>query len=530
MRKEMKKDDCKFAPVLLYWNCPTKQQGVATLERTLVILEVSRKQDYIFASKKLRENAQRSAQISYVTSSAFFQQAAGALYREEDNLVYAGGGHTVLQFDSPGQARAFARQVTGVAMEEFRGLELFVKQMPYDSAQPPGDNLKELSRQLEKKKALRRASFRCTALGVEELDPETFQPRGTGHKIPPTSPDVLEPPEGYQFPKEFSELAGTDSFLAVVHIDGNAMGKRVGKIYELAGDNWTACCEKLRRFSAGIQGDFEAAFQQTVEELIRQGRCGGSVLPVRPVILAGDDVCFVTAGDLGLECARLFLERLAVRTNQEDAAPYAACAGVALVHQKYPFHQAYQLSEELCSNAKKFGAKLDKDGGVSALDWHIEFGQLKENLAHIRADYRTEDGGILSLRPVAVVRPEKSGDPDLRTYDFFRSLCRAMKGEYGKTARGKIKDLRTAFKQGELESRFFLQDKGVQNLLFRGFEAAYQGGARWEQYRQILTQGGGLDKEPFRTISLGESSERHCLFFDAIEMIDHCDFLEEVEG
>ena len=26
------------------------------------------------------------------------------------------------------------------------------------------------------------------------------------------------------------------------------------------------------------------------------------------------------------------------------------------------------------------------------MDWHIEFGQLKENLREIRADYQTEDG------------------------------------------------------------------------------------------------------------------------------------------
>ena len=199
-----------------------------------MILEVSRKQDYIFASKKLRENAQRSAQISYVTSSAFFRRAAGERYLEEENLVYAGGGHTVLQFDGPDQARAFARQVTGAAMEEFRGLELFVKQMPYVSAKTPGDNLKELSRRLEEKKALRRGSFRYTALGVEELDPETFRPRGFKRELPHAAPDVLEPPEGYQFPREFSELAGADNFIAVVHIDGNAMGKRVDGIYRSA--------------------------------------------------------------------------------------------------------------------------------------------------------------------------------------------------------------------------------------------------------------------------------------------------------
>ena len=38
-----------------------------------------------------------------------------------------------------------------------------------------------------------------------------------------------------------------------------------------------------------------------------------AALPIRPLILAGDDVCFVTAGRIALECARVFLERLRAR-------------------------------------------------------------------------------------------------------------------------------------------------------------------------------------------------------------------------
>ena len=48
-----------------------------------MILEVSQKQAYIFASRRLRENAARSEDIRYVTESRFFQRAAGPLYREE---------------------------------------------------------------------------------------------------------------------------------------------------------------------------------------------------------------------------------------------------------------------------------------------------------------------------------------------------------------------------------------------------------------------------------------------------------------
>ena len=101
--------------------------------KILMILEVSRKQDYIFSSKRLRENAARSEDISRVTGSAFFQEVASDLYDEKENLVYAGGGHTVLQFQDRETAVHFARAVTSEAMRRYDGMELFAKQIPYDA-------------------------------------------------------------------------------------------------------------------------------------------------------------------------------------------------------------------------------------------------------------------------------------------------------------------------------------------------------------------------------------------------------------
>ena len=514
------------------------------MDRILMILEVSRKQDYIFASKKLRDNAARSGEIAYVTDSAFFREAAGELYSPEKNLVYAGGGHTVLQFDDRETATRFARAVTSEAMKRFDGMEIFVKQMPYDAGRTPGENLVALTAALEEKKALRKSSFRRLSVGVEALDPVTYQPKLAGKKDETQRPELLPAPEGWEFPTQFQDLAGGDNFIAVVHVDGNAMGKRVQDLYGERTASWDDCRASLQRFSSGIQADFERAVTETVDTLISGLELTPPTLPIRPVILAGDDVCFVTAGKIGLESARVFLEHLTALKNAEDGRSYAACAGVALVHQKFPFHQAYDLAEELCSSAKKFGAELDQKGRVSAMDWHIEFGQLKDGLPQIREDYQTEqvflsesgDGtktgrrGRLELRPVVVTAPEeipmkKTGG--VRTYRFFRGMCQAMKGEYGNTARGKIKDLRTAFKQGEEETRFFLRDQEVMKLLDHAFTARYQTwGEQAEQYRKFLDGQQELAKGPFEEID----GTTRCLFFDAVEMVDHCDFLKEVEA
>ena len=126
--------------------------------KTLMILEVSRKQDYIFSGKKLAENAARSGEIAYVTDDKFFRTVAGNLYRAE-NLVYTGGGHTVLCFEENEKAVAFAMAVSEAVLRQFPGMELFIGRVPYDNSISPGENVKELTKALEKKKARRAGTF-----------------------------------------------------------------------------------------------------------------------------------------------------------------------------------------------------------------------------------------------------------------------------------------------------------------------------------------------------------------------------------
>lgn len=492
------------------------------MERFLTILEVSQKQAYIFASKRLKENAARSGDIEYITSSEFFARTAGDWYQEKNNLVYVGGGHTVLQFETQDKAISFARVVTEAVLREYPALELFVKTMKYKPDLPPGDNLKELSKALERKKARRTASFRVADFGLETVEKEENRPRSRIE-------GGLRPREGYQFPTELEELLKAlpenkknrlNNFIAVVHIDGNAMGTRVEAIYQSNTGDWENCRATLKKFSEDIKKYFVTAFEDTVDEVIRVFQPEKN-LPIRPVILAGDDVCFVTAGSIGLECARVFLEKLFQRTNlQQPGLPYVACAGVAMVHTKYPFHRAYELAEELCSNAKRYGVSLDAAGGVSAMDWHIEFGQLKDSLSQLREDYQTEDGCRLELRPVTVVVPKDGQQPPPeRTYNYFRTLCGAMKRKQGKIARSKIKELRTALKQGEVEGEFFLQEKEIGDLLYHPLEAAY---ALKEWPRELDRKGA------FRTFRERAGETRRCLFFDAIELLDHFMPFEEV--
>lgn len=489
------------------------------MSKTLVILEVSQKQKYIFLSKKLRENVLRSNEINYVTSPAFFEKVASEYYHETENFIYTGGGHAVLQFADEEQARKFTEIVTEHVLRQYEGLELFAKKMLYDTQKTPGENLKELTKLLEQKKSVRKASFRRMHFGIGEKK-ERFENRQEIHSS-------VRPPQGWEFPSEFEKLARDENFIAVVHIDGNAMGKRVEGIYKNNAGTWEECCRTLRKFSEGIQRDFETAFDKTVTVVCGQfEQEKDRVLPIRPVILAGDDVCFVTKASIGLECARVFLEQLTKLTNAADGCGYAACAGVALVHTKFPFYQAYQLAEELCSSAKKFGSSIDETGAISAMDWHIEFGQLKENLGSIREEYETEDENRLELRPVAVIAPDCYKKAiDVRTYDFVKCLCQSMDISQSLVARSKMKQFREALKQGEVESAYYMHDKRVFELLSAVFTSKYLAGKYEDKLEDVIKGKEFITKEIFREIG----GEKRCLIFDAIEMMDHYQPFEGVQ-
>lgn len=469
--------------------------------RVLTILEVSQKQAYIFASNKLRDNIIRSAEIAWILKPEYFKaKTAGTVFSEQENLVYAGGGHTVLTFATREQAREFTKQITFQIHKEYPGIEVFAKTIDYDDAKTPGENLKELKILLEWKKMIRRSVFHQGSFGIEKIDTNTQDPiavqidekenviESAKRKCMPEEEEEIDKnlsaeDEGYNRVYTFSRLGGSENesnFIAVVHIDGNAMGKRVGNLYQKNKDaDWDTYRGEMKKFSKSIDDDYKAAYKDMVNVVVKnlkdkkleQLDLRQNDFPVRRVITAGDDICFVAEGRIGIECARVFIEELGKKENKGDGKGYAACAGVAIVHQKYPFYRAYEIAELLCSNAKKYGASLSPDGSgkeVSAIDWHIEFGEMGDTLKEIRQSYVAADGKSLVQRPYIISAPEEIMQKETgRQYAEFRKAERKMQSKEDAYAKGKIKELKRVLKQGEIETEYFLKFNKLEELEHR---------------------------------------------------------------
>lgn len=290
-------------------------------------------------------------------------------------------------------------------------------------------------------------------------------------------------------------------------------------------DDWADYKNLKARFSRQIELDFQAAYEEMIhvveanmDSLKEKFDCQDTkqpYFPVRNIILAGDDVCFVTEGRIGVECARIFLEKIWGKVNSVDNKNYSACAGVAIVHQKYPFYKAYQLAEELCSNAKRMIAQLaenepgDQKGvaDLCAIDWHIEYGEMANGLAEIRNQYKNQDEYHLEARPYLVCGEKHLMELEpVRRYEYFKNYITAMQRKET-IARSKLKELRGILKQTRDAAELYREINLMDNIFWRACDDYHL-----------------KEKSIFYQTADGEMRS---LVFDAIELIDAYLVLEQ---
>lgn len=271
--------------------------------------------------------------------------------------------------------------------------------------------------------------------------------------------------KGYRFPTELNELGQTegDSHISIVHIDGNRMGSRFQECKTL---------EEIRLLSISVKKATEDSFANLIKLIIQKIEqdnnifdyfdFNGILLPIRPIIMGGDDITFVSPGKLGIYFAEIFMKEFSEK-EASDGRKLSSCAGVSIIKTKYPFYRGYQLAEGLCGHAKKIA---HKETDSSWIDFHIAYGGFSGSIEDIRENNYTGSYGNLCLRPYRVTGKidycslsecirginQLSGlkfDPTEKTWvDFDES----------KWPRSKLKELREALTMGAPVSERFIKE------------------------------------------------------------------------
>lgn len=228
-------------------------------------------------------------------------------------------------------------------------------------------------------------------------------------------------------------------FLATIVADGNSMGSRS-----------RAWCDKLRagedlpsieegatfidfqhyavmeQFYYQMRQAVRAALLDAIEETFRPLVESGwpdhrRHLPFQLLMLGGDDLVLVCDAPFAMPFLVAYAKALDIpdRRLPDGNGPVSIGAGVAITKQKFPFHRAHQLAEQLADSAKRFYRSMP--GEQSVVDWLATteswYGELEETRQRCVDLYAvpTEDGSreerlILSRKPYCIVEPYESDD------------------------------------------------------------------------------------------------------------------------
>lgn len=486
--------------------------------------------------------------------------------KQDAEVVYTGGGNTFIIFRNRNRAVEFTQKLTRRILIDAPGLSIAVQHLSFNFEK---DNLwekrKKIQKEMAKHKHSRLPSSPMLGLGVTAVCSSTGLPATRDNKG-----DVLIDGKTYplkmskkeetrllspeiekklawrdqamtrlktlvgdkiDFPSDMDKLGrikGEESYVAVVHADGNRMGKHIDAIdntikngRDILKSNREYICQ-LRSFSNSINETGIEALKTTVmvlvknmirDEKTKSYKLGGEIpiqdsdnkgkwlLPFRPLVFGGDDVTFVCNGQIAVSLAAIYLDAFEREAQKRNLDVFAS-AGIAIVKVHYPFARAYQMSEALCKSAKNL---LKNEDDASALDWHFAPSGLSGSLNIIRnREYLikriSREGkkeiGNLCMRPLRLYIKEH--DQTGRYWkNGIEKIILEFKGEHWKKRRNKV--------------------KGLYLILREGAEKV-------ESYRKtfelpLLPELAPFPSDhPFR--EKGWWSDQ-CIYFDAIELMDH---------
>lgn len=499
---------------------------------TAVLINAVSIQQYIFNSNKLKENIG----ASYIIENEVFDKVMiGILEKQfkeqfskdweipdfavritnpankiECEIGYVGGGNALILFRQPSDAENFIRNFSKEMLISFPGLQLaFGIKMEFDLDKYQD----EFSLLVQNLKQNRASYFPVTSVpkhgitadcpwsndAVEEYfnenDANVYISKASFVKTKKAREALSqyqnELGDKYILTTEIEKLGQKKegSYIAVVHIDGNGMGKIFSEIGSL---------EEVRKKSVAVSSKAVGAMTKLIEELknkahedtskfneprigeiklatVKEGGKNKAILPIRPILVGGDDVTFICEGRLGMYLAEryieLFYDEEERKKAKKDKLMTGACAGVAIVKTHFPFYKAVHLAEELCTEAKKpsrktFGCYVSYFYSATTFSGSLE--QLRKRIngsTVIKVTY-PETGIEKETRKTTYSGPYRlkfSGETE-ENESYLKDLKSGIYHFKRKWPKNKVMLLREIIAENTPAQKLFLKEVGEQKL------------------------------------------------------------------
>ena len=232
-----------------------------------------------------------------------------------------------------------------------------------------------------------------------------------GHEILSFAEDKRRP-----FEFEIDKLVGGDgehSYVAVICVDLNGLGERGRSSTD--GIHGRDAAQIFSEFVGSVKESVKKAFKSGLDAVVNDNASKEILrshrnIPIRPLVMGGDDLTFVVHGSLAIPFT------LGLLKSFEDSG-FKSGAGIAFIKSKSPFGRAVELAESLVSNAKRAGREETR------LDFMLCPGEIPASVNEGRAE-RTFDDRLLFSGPWKIDEFEKLIDATRDLSTLARSHVR----------------------------------------------------------------------------------------------------------
>ena len=260
-----------------------------------------------------------------------------------------------------------------------------------------------------------------------------------------------------------------------------------------------------------------------------------TVLPMRPLVLGGDDLTVLVRADLAMQFVKDYCVAFEDRTKEnfekihnhnKKAIPenLTACAGLAYVKNNQPFMDAFELTESLCAESKRISKNVRKKeerteipATVTSLvvtNSFIEsYSSYKENELTVK---KGNEMYIATLGAYAINENEKT----IPTLKSLRALCKELKKD-GVTA-ASIREYATMiFGDGNIAREKWrrwievLESRGLLN----GFKTVMDGFIRQGEELNVI-------ESPW----FGDDNTKKTPLFDALQLLSMDDIGDTINA
>jgi CRISPR/Cas system-associated protein Cas10 (large subunit of type III CRISPR-Cas system) len=303
-------------------------------------------QEFIFKTNRLKEIVGASEIIKNISSNKYKQREDKQINPisfennfNPDSIIVNAAGNIKAIFNSKQDCENTVLEFPKMVIQNAYGISISQAVVIIEAETPTQTDLNELEKRLKIQR--NRPSLPLDiSINLMKLNPSTARPmvakdqdRATAQKLAAYNQFLENNPRNKEF-SDISSFSNSKNKIAVIHIDGNGLGKLIPTLKEKHN-------LELSEFSAKLDAATKKAFDDARDD----------TMSIRDIILGGDDVTVICSADNALSFTENFLRNFEAET-EKSFTKLTACAGVAFCNEKYPFHYAVSLAEELCKVAK----------------------------------------------------------------------------------------------------------------------------------------------------------------------------------